>query len=175
MENITLETIKQTRLYLDYLEDHVRRVEAAWELVQKKCKDMRFVYDDFYYHSINEAVKTHDLSKLSEKEFVQYRRKFYPTKTEKEQDVDNVSTIDYEFKKALEHHKEKNIHHWECINPDLIHSEINYALMAIDWIAMSKDDNLNAIDFYHKHKEEMKLKSWAETFICDIFNRVYAK
>ena len=65
-----LEEIKRTREYLDYIEEHILNVEKAWEEVRTKCKDMRFIWDDFYFWNIDAAVKTHDLSNLSENEFI---------------------------------------------------------------------------------------------------------
>ena len=47
--------------------------------LKEKCKDMRFVWDDFYYFSIDTEIEHHDVSKMSENEFIQYRKAFYPT------------------------------------------------------------------------------------------------
>jgi len=38
------EYIKKTREYLDYLEDHIKNVEKAWEILQEKCKNKNFIY-----------------------------------------------------------------------------------------------------------------------------------
>ena len=41
------EQIKKTREYLAYIENHALNVQKAWTEIVAKCKDMRFVYDDF--------------------------------------------------------------------------------------------------------------------------------
>ena len=43
------EIIQKTREYLDYLEEHYNNVQKAWKIIQDKCKDMPFIYDDFQF------------------------------------------------------------------------------------------------------------------------------
>ncbi len=49
--------IQKTREYLDYIEEHVTNVIKAWKELQDKCKDMRFMWDDYYYFSIQDEVR----------------------------------------------------------------------------------------------------------------------
>ena len=98
--------IQKTREYLDYLENHYNNVQKAWSILQDKCKHMNFIYDDFLHGTIDMEVKLHDISKLSQEEFVQYRVKFFPTKEEKD---NHHCLIDLAFDRAWKHHKKENI------------------------------------------------------------------
>ncbi len=42
-----LDLIGKTREYLDYLEEHILNVDRAWKEIQKSCKHMKFIYDDY--------------------------------------------------------------------------------------------------------------------------------
>lgn len=166
----TLLVIKRTRDYLDYIEEHVKNVQRAWEEVQEKCSKMRFVWDDYVFHSISQEVKYHDLSKLSAKEFVQYREFFYsageaPEKPSAEQ------------KAAFQSHYASNDHHWqtwtekEYSNP--YSEEVHCVHMVLDWMAMSYKMGDTARDFYNSHKDEIKIPDCAKELICRIFDKVY--
>jgi hypothetical protein len=79
-----IEKINKFREYLDYIEEHYNNVQKAWKLINEKCqnKNFRFISDDFVWHTIDSEVKQHDMSKLSEQEFTQYRQFFFPSKEE---------------------------------------------------------------------------------------------
>lgn len=161
-----LEQIKQTRKYLDYIEEHALNVRKAWQEIQAKCKDMNIVYDDFYYNWIGDEVFRHDLSKLSEQEFVQYRKAFYPTDTEKK----------YDMSAAWEHHKANNMHHWENWTNSPMHMPNEWAVhcthMVIDWMAMGYKFGDTARQYYEANKEKIKLPDYAIDFIYEIFMRL---
>jgi hypothetical protein len=161
-----LELIRRTRNYLDYLEEHILNVRKAWSELQEKCKDMRFIYDDYVYHWIGGEVEEHDLSKLSEHEFVQYRKVFYPASFEPKS----------ELLLAWEHHKLNNKHHWEnwtnisrC-NP--YEWEVHCVHMVIDWMAMSYKLGGTAKKYYENNKEKIKIPDFAVDFIYEIFKRI---
>ena len=160
------ETIQKTREYLDYIEEHVNNAQKAWNELQNKCKDMKFIYDDYVFNQIDMEVKEHDLSKLSEQEFVQYRKSFYPT------DFENK----YDMSIAWEHHKINNNHHWEnwtnkeYNNP--YEKEIHCVHMVIDWMAMGYKFGGTTQNYYEKNKHKIKLPGWSVTFIYEIFERV---
>jgi hypothetical protein len=159
--------IQRTKEYLYYLEEHILNVEKAWDVLQDKCQDMNFICDDFLYHWLDDEIKKHDLSKLSEFELVQYRKAFFPVPTEEKQ----------ELGEAWEHHKENNPHHWEnwtkndTINPH--EWEIHCVHMVVDWMAMGFKFNDNAQQFYEKNKDKIKIPQYAIDFIYDIFKRIY--
>ena len=162
----TLEIVDKTQEYLDYIREHVLNVRKAWGELQKKCKDMHFIWDDYYYFSISDGVDFHDISKLSENEFVQYRKSFYP--------VDGEPTFD--MTEAWEHHKKENPHHWENWteikwgdNPTW---EVHCVHMVIDWMAMGYKFNGTAQKYYEKNKEKIKLPEYAVSFIYEIFGRL---
>jgi hypothetical protein len=162
----TLELIEKTQEYLDYVKEHVLNVKKAWTELQVKCSDMRFMWDDFYYFSITDAVECHDISKLSEQEFVQYRKAFYPA----------VSEPEFDMAEAWEHHKKENDHHWENWaavqwgdNPTW---EIPCVHMVIDWMAMGYKFGDTAQSYYEANKEKIGIPSCAEKFIYQIFERL---
>lgn len=165
----TLELIEKTRQYLDYVEEHYLNVQRAWKEISNKCKDMRFVWDDYVYFSIDEEVKRHDMSKLSEYEFVQYRKAFYPTEEE-------TGEGKYDMSAAWENHKANNPHHWE--NWTMIESdspyvhEIHCIHMLIDWTAMGYKFGDTAQSYYEKNKGKIILPEWAVGFIYDVFSRI---
>jgi hypothetical protein len=161
-----LEQINQTRKYLDYIEEHVLNVRSAWQEIQAKCKDMNIVYDDFYYKWIDEEVFRHDLSKLSEQEFVQYRKSFYPTDIESK----------YDMSEAWKHHKANNPHHWENWTKKDMSMPIEWAVhcthMVIDWMAMGYKFGDTAQQYYEANKDKIELPDYAVDFIYEIFKRL---
>jgi len=163
---IGLELIKKSREYLDYLEEHLLNVRKAWKELQLKCKDMRFIYDDYVYNWIGGEVEEHDLSKLSEAEFVQYRKVFFPTEHEPE----------YSLSKAFNHHILKNPHHWEYwtdrSTSDPVEWEVHCVHMVIDWMAMAYKFGDTAKEYYEKNKGRIKLPEYAINFIYEIFQRI---
>lgn len=133
------------------------------------------MYDDFQFHSLDKEIKNHDQSKLFCHEFVPYRRKFFPTKFEK----DHFPTIIHaEFLKAVEHHKRHNNHHWEhwVNNPDCgsYPNDISYVVHNIcDWMAMGMKFGDTAKSYYEKNKEKIIIPQWAEDFMYEIFSCIY--
>ncbi|MBT8341054.1 MAG: hypothetical protein KJP07_13645 [Desulfatitalea sp.] len=169
MPQTTLDVIEKTQEYLDDIKDHVLNVRKAWEDVKVKCKDMRFICDDFYYFSIENSIDYHDVSRLSEQEFIQCRKAFYPAKNEPR----------FDTSEAWEHHKQHNPHHWENwtkIKPGIDAGwEVHCAHMVVDWIAMGYQFGGTARCYYEKNKEKIDIPSYAIDFINQIFDRVYGK
>ena len=161
------ELINKTSEYLEYVEDHVKNVQKAWEVLKKKCHDMRFIWDDFYYFTILSEIESHDISKLSEQEFVQYRKSFYPAEFESK----------YVLDEAWEHHKKNNRHHWENWTtmetvsfPD--EWEIHCAHMICDWMAMGYKFGDTPRQYYEKNADKIKIPGYAIDFIYEIFNKI---
>lgn len=163
-----LDLIYATRKYLDYIENHILNVEKAWKEITEKCKDMRFVYDDFYWGSIDHQIKNHDVSKLSEQEFVQYRKAFYPTNEEPK----------YDCKEAWQHHYENNSHHWENWTKKEYNNpweeEMDIVHMIVDWTAMGYNFGDTAQEYFEKNKDKIKIPEIHERFMYEIFNRLKA-
>lgn len=164
-----MELLKHTakiREYCDYLDEHVGNVEKAWKVLQEKCKDMRFIYDDYVWASIDSETEWHDISKVSPEEFIQYQRRFFP--------VDEPYKEG--FKSAWKHHQENNPHHWEnwafkdYYNP--YEAEVHCVGMVIDWMAMGYKFGDTAESYYLKNADTIKIPEWAVTFIKQIFDRI---
>lgn len=163
------ETIKKTREYLDYIEEHYNNVQKAWNIVKDKCKDLSFMCDDYRYSTIEDEVKKHDLSKLSMEEFVQYRENFFPVSDEEKE------LAKPKFQAAWDNHKEKNAHHWQTWTQteDHIFTEVCIVHNVCDWMAMGMKFNDTAKSYYEKNKADITVPEWAESLIYDIFDRVY--
>lgn len=164
----TLNLIKVTRDYLDYVERHIQNVHKAWSLIQDKCKGkgFKFLYDDFYWQTINLDVIHHDSSKLSAAEFTQYRQWFFPAEGEQKDKA--------LFKSAWEHHKTNNDHHWQnWTKKGSVHDEAFVVMMVIDWVAMGFEFGDTAQDYYEKNKDKIDLPDWAVTFMYEIFECIY--
>jgi len=162
-----LKLIRKTREYLDYIEEHVLNIQNAWSEIQVKCRDMRFVYDDFVYNWISMEVQRHDVSKLSPEEFVQYRRQFYPA---------NDREKGCGFDEAWENHKYCNPHHWETWTKETYTNpyewEVHCVHMVIDWTAMGYKFGDTAQKYYEANKDKINLPNYAENFIYEIFERI---
>lgn len=167
-----LEIIHKTREYLDYVERHINNVYKAWEEVMSAAKSFSINYDDFRYFKLLEEVTNHDISKLSKEEFVQYRRCFYPTDSEKK--AVQIPVLG----EAWEHHKKENSHHWEnWASEDKVVSspydlEIHCTHMVIDWLAMSYEVGDTPRSYYENNKDKIKLPEWAVKYIMELFEAI---
>jgi hypothetical protein len=163
-----IEKIRKTREYLDYLKEHYNNVQKAWKELQEKCKDMKFIYDDFLFWEIDTEISRHDDSKMSIQEFVPYRIKFFPTDSE---------VSGKEFEEAWDHHKKHNNHHWQTwVERDYKNDNLwTIAIVhnVIDWVAMGYKFNDTAQDYYEKNKDQIKIPEQAEHYIYEIFSRLY--
>ncbi len=161
-----LAQIKKTREYLDYIETHVLNVQKAWIEIQEKCNDMFFIQDDFYCGCIGIEIQKHDMSKMSEYEFVQYRKAFYPTADEPKFNMDF----------AWRHHKKENPHHWENwaqeYKPESRYWVIHCVHMLVDWVAMSYVFGGTTQAYYEKNKQTINIPDDAIKLIYEIFERL---
>ena len=165
------EKIQKFREYLDYVERHYDNVQKAWKELQDKCGDIRFVYDDYVFNCIDSNVKNHDLSKLSQEEFTQYRQFFYPTEQEQEEKDKEL------MNQAWQSHLLNNDHHWQTwttkeYNNPYAH-EIYLVENIIDWIAMGYEFGDTAKEYYENNKSKIKLPKESISFMYRIFDRVY--
>jgi len=148
--------IYHTRKYLDYLEEHLDNVRKAFNTLSKICKDMWWVKDDVSWHTLRCEVCYHDISKFSEDEFIQYRRKFFPIK-------DEIIDIK-EFDEAFQNHLINNTHHYQSLKNDL-----DVVHMVIDWTAMGYKFGDTAQDYYEKNRDNIKLNKRQEQIVLDMF------
>ena len=150
--------IAKTREYLDYVERHIDNVRRAFIEFSVKLEGTALVSDDFTWHTLREEVEAHDLSKLSEQEFVQYRKAFYPTSDEPQAPLDPA---------AWENHKEKNHHHHETAVTD-----IDIMHMVIDWTAMGYVFGDTAQEYYEANKQKMNFTKSHTEFLHFIFEKM---
>jgi Family of unknown function (DUF5662) len=163
--------IQKFRVYLDYVERHYDNVQKAWGIIQDKCSDMRFVYDDYIFNLIDTNVKNHDLSKLSQEEFTQYRQFFFPTADEeKDREL---------FDLAWMNHLKQNNHHWQTWTSKEFstpyEAEIYFIENIIDWMAMGFEFGDTAQEYYENNKSKIHLPDWSIDLMYKIFDRVYPK
>lgn len=165
------ELIEQTRAYLDYVQRHFINVNKAWDELNIKCKkkDFNWLTDDFIWNEINQNIKIHDMSKLSENEFTQYRQRFFPTPYEKNNNIVTKETFD----SAWQHHLGNNPHHWQnwterdYANPN--QSLIYFIENICDWMAMGYEFGDTAKDYYENNKSKIDLPEWAVKHMYEIF------
>jgi hypothetical protein len=171
MESISVvkQKIAKFREYLDYFERHYDNVQRAWALINEKCQNnqFRFIYDDFVWHSIDTAIKGHDESKLSPREFTQYRQYFFS--------IDGEEKNENAFNAAWNHHLENNEHHWEtwvkmAASP---YADVFVVQMVCDWVAMGFEFGDTAQEYYEKNKHKIQIPDWAEKLIYQIFECIY--
>ena len=165
-----IDKINKFREYLDYIEEHYNNVQKAWKLINKKCKKsgLRFMYDDFVWHLIDSEIKIHDESKLSEKEFTQYRKHFFPCEGE----VKNKES----FASAWEHHKLQNDHHWQTWvekYKNFPYADAYLVMNIVDWVAMGFKNEETAKNYYEKNKDNINLPEWAVELMYKIFDYIY--
>jgi len=164
-----LKDIEKIREYCDYLEEHIINVRKAWLEIQEKCNDMFFIQDDNYYENIGQSVLKHDMSKVSEYEFIQYQKAFYPS----------VNEIDkYSMNEAWQHHIINNPHHWEnwtknyAPNVFKTHWVVHCVHMIVDWMAMGYKFGDTAQAYYEKNKDKIELPDEAIKLMYEIFKKI---
>lgn len=165
------EKIQKFREYLDYIERHYDNVQKAWNLIYNKCYDggFKFMSDPVMLEIINKDVINHDLSKLSEEEFTQYRQNFFP--------IDGELKDKSKFNSAWDHHRENNLHHWqnwtEKCDGHNWYWETILITNIIDWVAMGFEFNNTAKEYYEKNKDIITLPKWAIKIMYKIFDKIY--
>ena len=175
----TLELIAKTREYLDYIEEHVLNVQKAFEIANDKWKNDSIIYDDWKWHELKGLIECHDDCKLSEDEFVQYRKYFYPTDTEEHyanstHGVPSTAFAQEGFDNAWEHHKANTRHHWETMPTHPIYRQIFLAEMVLDWIAMSMKFGGTAIEYYEKEKQKIEISSSDQSYALELMRLWYS-
>lgn len=159
--------LAKIRDYCDYVERHLRNVRTSWETLQVACKTERFVWDDFYFATIEDLVLGHDLSKLGPEEFIQYQRNFYPVEGEKTE-ADREA-----FRVAWAHHEAANPHHWQNWTRDVPwrpwEQEVHCVTMVIDWMAMGLEFGDTAESYYEGSKEKIQIPGWSRDLLAKIF------
>ena len=168
-EMLGLAHTAKIREYCDYIDEHLRNVQKAWETVQEKCGDLHPLIDDFLWAFIDESIRMHDLSKFGPQEFIQYQRKFHP--------VPNFQGgFEAEFEAAMECHKALNPHHWENWtqrDEEFPNQNACYCVeMVCDWMAMGVHYGDTAEAYYLKNVDRIRLPQWGRELVAEIFERI---
>lgn len=160
---------KNERRYIKYIEEHRKNVKRAFNFICR-CKDpfiQQLLMNDAIYWAFYIMVDNHDISKYSDDEFDAYRKNFFPiNKKEREENKEK-------FEKAWEHHIKNNPHHWQ--NRQLSKSLNKEATleMILDWIAMGYTYHDNAIEYYKKNKNKIKLNPEERIFTEKVLSALY--
>lgn len=171
--------------YDSYLMEHISNVALAWSELQSNpmLKDYAFVNDKYQIWFITKLVNSHDRSKYSKEEYDAYRKHFYPTKLEMN---DENSDVDYD--NAWKHHYTTNPHHWQYWvkydsekerNGIRFIRECYLVEMICDWIAMSKYEtkkdgkNHNALEWFNENSEHIVMSDEDREFVFTILNKLY--
>lgn len=152
------EYINKTRLYLDYLEEHLNYVAMAFRDLSDACIGMYWVGDDWMWHKIRAEVVYHDISKFSAEEFTFYRMNFFP--------IDDKEKEQSKFSEAFDNHKNHNHHHWETSKTyeDFIH-------MLVDWQAMTYKFGGSIRGYYEANKNKITINPNFHDDMYEIFTR----
>lgn len=159
------ELIQNTRLYIDYIDDHYNNVQRAFRQLKLVFKDNPLIKNDWHYLILKSCIEQHDKSKFYPEEFAQYRLNFFTCK-------DEVKDPD-EFGIAWKHHYTNNHHHWqywtlpENDTNGILTLRMQIALFetVVDWTAMGYRFGNTALDYFTKHKAEITLPEFAMDYL----------
>ena len=185
--------------YLKYIFNHVKNVRKGYDILFGSKKYINFpqgITSTEWNDSVivlNSLVNKHDETKYSEEEFEPYRRHFYPTKVESEEDEEARRKADNDFEEAWKHHYTNNDHHpeyWKYINdkgeritePASVGSPMSLVAvmhMFCDWFAMDEFHGSNNHAAWYKSessKEEREcLNPVTKELIKDMFMMLYGE
>jgi len=152
------------RGYFNYYATHTYNVVLAWKDIQTALIENDFINEP-EYEKIKQLIIRHDDSKISEEEFSGYGEKFYP--------LDN-SNIDLDsFKKAWEHHKKNNLHHYQTLKEYNGSDKKCYLIeMICDWIAMGWETGTLAETYYTENKEQLLLSEEDNKIVNQVFSLI---
>lgn len=167
-----LNKLSNQNVYLDYIKEHVRNVQSAFQTMFVDRKEellSKFSRSNDLEDSIEAVgyeIKHHDDSKFSDKEFEGYRRKFYPVGYEMDSEEQRQITEEM-FQDAWKHHYTHNDHHpdyWltedgkpdDMSLPAIVH-------MLSDWGGMCIKFGGTPKTYYYEKAKEEKSKMTEET------------
>lgn len=152
------------RKYFEHYSKHTYFVVLAWKEIQDILIEDHIINED-EFHQINQLVIWHDNSKISADEWVLYARKFHPIGNQDRDEVDS------EFKKAVEHHKSNNLHHFESLKHYTGSDWRNYIIeMICDYIAMGWEFGVYIFEYYEKNKEKIDLRPEQKEYLELVLN-----
>lgn len=153
--NISEEQREKEKEYKKYIDEHIKNVNKAWDIMKRNKKVMSYISSigadiSFIVAMLDGQIKAHDMSKFSIEEWEPYRMHHHS--------VDEQEKIDSqaEYEKAWEHHYTNNLHHWNwwAYNNQQDKMTLNYVIeMCCDWIAMSMKFGGDAYHWYLKQTD----------------------
>lgn len=172
-----LNHIAKIRSYCDYVEEHLLNVAKAWKILQGALGNNWPMWDDYLFWTIDGLIREHDVSKMSNEEFIPYQQKFFPVEGRAAGcdclPFDDGIPVATDFGPAWEHHKANNPHHWETWTtiPAGVPNEhaCHLVCMVCDWMAMGMKFGDTAEEFYEANKKRIILPDWAVDFLRGIF------
>lgn len=154
--------------YNEYLYAHINNVKRSWKEMLRPA--ILYNLDEFDctvedLTITDMCIEKHDISKLSDDEFIPYLNYFYPEENQTKGDQD---FIEEQFDYAWLLHQKRNPHHWQyyvlikdsgkALLLDMPFEEI--CNMICDWHSFSaKDGTSTAYDWYSKNKDKMMLSN----------------
>lgn len=94
-----------------------------------------------------------------------YARKFYP------EGIQDQNQAKEEFKKAVEHHKNNNLHHFESLRNYSGSDWKCYIIeMICDYIAMGWELGVYIFEYYDKDREKIELPHEYKTYLEHVLN-----
>lgn len=150
--------------YFNHYMKHTYYVVLAWKQIQDLLIANNII-SDMEFNRINQLIIWHDNSKITSDEWLTYARKFYPISI---QDEDQVKR---EFKKAVEHHKSNNFHHFESLQSYMKSDWKCYIIeMICDYIAMGWEFGIYIFEYYDKNREKIKLPQEYKIYLEQVLN-----
>ena len=157
---MSVELTKQE--YLEHLNKHIYLVSLAWQTIQEKLLQTNLLTKE-EHHKVSELIKVHDASKLSDEEFMPYARYFYP-----HEDLDKEQ-VKKEFKQAVMHHKNHNLHHYETLSKYVGPDYRCYIIeMVCDYIAMGWEFNNYLFEYYESNKDKIVLPPTYQQYLNSV-------
>ncbi len=137
--------------YFKHYAKHTYYVVLAWKEIQDVLIANDLISETEFYR-INQLIIWHDNSKISREEWLPYARKFYP------EGKQNKDEIKEEFKKAVEHHKSTNLHHFESLRDYTGYDWKCYIIeLVCDYIAMGWEFGVYVFEYYTSNREKIDL------------------
>lgn len=150
--------LEKTSEYMDYIEQHVKNVIAAWEELKEALVGVSLIQRPEILDEMDWRVRRHDASKMSEEEFLPYRQHFYP--------IEGEISDEARFDGAWRCHYSRNDHHWQYwvdsngnfISYGSVDTKLcAYLEMICDWQAMGYIFGDSAPEYYKNHKDKIKI------------------
>lgn len=150
--------IEKTSEYMEYISQHKKNIEFAWCQLRQAITGISLLNRPVIMEQMQDRIRYHDDSKMTEEEFLPYRQHFYP--------IDGEVVDDANFQRAWELHYNRNDHHWQhWINVDgsfrpcyCMEDKIcAYLEMICDWQAMSYVKGGSAYSYYKENKDMIRV------------------